>query len=386
MIMSKKSPISKHQKLMYVLIAVVVVAIGAYFLSGHSGGVGAGQAIALGGVAGSVPTVVTYTVTSCTPSATGIAVIESDGRTMKPYTNGCAAGSTVVYTCSVDGRSYKRTTTACAAGLLCSAGQCVAPRCQGAVPANAVLCAGDGTGLVANANRLLVNSCTNGAKCEYTCTAGYSLLLNRVTGVLECQRPAPAVLSCQNVPVNAVACAGDDTGLTIQSARTAVLVAGVNACTARKCEYTCNAGSVLQNGQCVVSFCRRLPGFNGAQTEQGTFWNTCVDSVLTNYYCNAGNNMGQSSSQCYQGLGCNADGVSCCRVWNGIPVAQAQGVTGPVSSGNVTAINLRCEGNVFINESRTTCNDELVTVRSDCSLMHERCDVAARGGCYWSPN
>ena len=45
--------------------------------------------------------------------------------------------------------------------------------CQGAPPANANLCPGDETSLAANANRLVVDVCSNGVKCEYTCATNY---------------------------------------------------------------------------------------------------------------------------------------------------------------------------------------------------------------------
>lgn len=51
---------------------------------------------------------------------------------------------------------------------------CVNPTyvCTGTIPVNAVVCAGDSTGLSINTSRTVVNSCTV-AKCEYTCSSGY---------------------------------------------------------------------------------------------------------------------------------------------------------------------------------------------------------------------
>ena len=176
----KKSSVSKHQKLMYVLIAVVVVALGAFFLSGHSGGVGAGNAVTL-----PLPAPVVQNSLSCTDNGQGTGVAAIVGGRMNGYLHGCQAGNVYTrftYTCQAAGA----TTPACSGATcrlvqtfsrcpvatpLCSNGVCFAPRCQGAVPANAMLCAGDDLKLVANVDRVAVAVC-GANKCEYMCNAG----------------------------------------------------------------------------------------------------------------------------------------------------------------------------------------------------------------------
>ena len=61
-----------------------------------------------------------------------------------------------------------------------------------------------------------------------------------------CSAPACASYSCQgSVPVNATMCAGDNQNLTSN-----LFNSVVKSCTATKCEYTCNAGTVILNGSC----------------------------------------------------------------------------------------------------------------------------------------
>ncbi len=132
----------------------------------------------------------------------------------------------------------------CNAGFTLQNGQCVAvavPACQGATPSNSTLCAGDDTGLFADANRIVVDACTDAVKCEYTCDAGYI----RQNGVCV----IPLAPTCQGItPSNASMCIGDDLNLIQDTNR--ILVA---ACTEEtKCEYACNAGLVLQDGVCIT--------------------------------------------------------------------------------------------------------------------------------------
>jgi len=47
--------------------------------------------------------------------------------------------------------------------------------CTDTTPANAALCAGDDSGLADDYSKILVDSCTNTRKCEYTCSSGYTL-------------------------------------------------------------------------------------------------------------------------------------------------------------------------------------------------------------------
>ncbi|MBI2573030.1 hypothetical protein HYV86_04185 [Candidatus Woesearchaeota archaeon] len=365
---SKKVDNNKHKTLFAVLGICLLVAVAAFFFSGRTAsteeGAFAGQAVSLAG--SGAPITLRYVVASCNPAPnaenpTGIAVVEKDGKTMRGYQNACAGGKLVNYTCNADGKSYQKATKSCDAGLVCSAGQCIPAVCQGNVAANSVLCAGDDAGLARNTNRVLVGACTDATKCEYVCAEGRQLLLNRVNRRMECQVPGAGIqqglLSCSNVPVNATPCLynatacaqgrnateciPDNTRLGVNSARDAVVVANISACTVgRKCEYTCNAGFVAQNGVCVVApvvvapFCRWLPANTGAETEQGVFRNTCVDGQNTVYSCAWNSNqLRQNLDVCRDGLGCNADGVNCCRTdYNNFREVAAPSCNGTVLS------------------------------------------------------
>ncbi len=139
----------------------------------------------------------------------------------------------------------------------------------------------------------VIEACPNARNMERYCKGGKVQQLRCVS-------------TCMGVtPANAGLCAGDDAGLNAAANR--VLVA---ACTAAKCEYTCNAGYEKRYGNGVCTPC------------QGTY---------------------------------------------GIAVGEGQGITGPVWNGNVSAINLRCEGTVFMNESSTSCG--MFTLSKDCASM-----------------
>lgn len=78
-------------------------------------------------------------------------------------------------------------------------------------------------------------------KCEYQCNPYYVKSGNTCV---------PAV--CRgNPPGNATMCAGDASGLLVNTPRTLV-----SSCTAgTKCEYTCNGGYLLYNGSCCQDGC-----------------------------------------------------------------------------------------------------------------------------------
>lgn len=129
----------------------------------------------------------------------------------------------------------------CSSGYVYSGGTCRLAACTGTVPSNSYLCGSDDVGLISDTNRTLVGTCTAGTKCEYICSAGYTF-----DGTSCVVSPTPQCTGL--VPSNATLCSGDDTGLSVDTARTAV-----GACTATKCEYSCNAGYTYSGGSCVVT-------------------------------------------------------------------------------------------------------------------------------------
>lgn len=178
--------------------------------------------------------------------------------------------------------------------------------CTGTTPNHSTICLGDDAGLTSDLAKLLVGSCTSSRKCEYTCNSGYTLSGGQCvaitptascTGIITsnasrcfssaipdvdrsftlvsscgsnipqnaCQvtcnsgyqmngavcEPIPVpVYSCTgSVPSSATICLGDDSGLTADTSNLLV-----SACTSRKCEYTCNSGTVFDSASnsCIL--------------------------------------------------------------------------------------------------------------------------------------
>ena len=118
---------------------------------------------------------------------------------------------------------------------------CRPNKCVGTIPSNATLCAGDDQGLTQDVNITLVSLCTSTQKCEYTCDSGYHY--DSSTQVCEPNQ------CTGTIPSNATLCAGDDQGLTQDTA-----ISLVSSCTStKKCEYTCDSGYHYDNGTCVVN-------------------------------------------------------------------------------------------------------------------------------------
>lgn len=114
----------------------------------------------------------------------------------------------------------------CQSGYYKNGSVCTAYACTGTPPSNATLCAGDDTWLTANVTRTVTNTCSS-TKCEYTCQSGY------YNNGWVC---TPYI--CTGVtPSNATLCAGDDTWLTVNTAKSLV-----STCSATKCEYVCAGG------------------------------------------------------------------------------------------------------------------------------------------------
>ena len=204
---------------------------------------------------------------------------------------------TLVSTCT----STQKCEYTCDAGYHEDNGSCVQDTysCTGTVPSNATLCAGDNKGLTQDTAISLVPSCTNEQMCEYECDSGYhydakiqACRPNKCVGTIPSNATLCAgddqgltqdtaislVPSCTNeqmceyecdsgyhydakiqacrpnkcvgtIPSNATLCAGDDQGLTQD-----VNITLVPSCrVARKCEYTCDSGYHYDNGTCVVN-------------------------------------------------------------------------------------------------------------------------------------
>lgn len=113
--------------------------------------------------------------------------------------------------------------------------------CDGSIP-NAILCDGDNIELSEDTLSSLVSSCTSNKKCEYVCIDNYHLdngmcVLDTIT------------YSCTgSTPLNSIICSGDNEGLTSNTNNNNILV---EVCGDEKCEYVCDEGFILINGQCV---------------------------------------------------------------------------------------------------------------------------------------
>ncbi|MDO8510903.1 MAG: DUF4215 domain-containing protein [Nanoarchaeota archaeon] len=173
----------------------------------------------------------------------------------------------------------------CGLGEMCSSGQCVQEpqfSCLNA-PQNALLCPGEGTGLVQNTQSILVLTCGQYGpteKCGFTCNDGYHVQAgqcvanvcgdwqvnqaseqcddgNVVNGdgcSATCQNEQQAQFSCLNAPQNALLCSGEGTGLVQNTQSILVLTCGQYGPT-EKCGFTCNSGYHVQAGQCVANVC-----------------------------------------------------------------------------------------------------------------------------------
>jgi len=118
--------------------------------------------------------------------------------------------------------------------------------CAGTIPSDANLCAGDDANLDDSNKphtRTLAENCSDpvgsAPKCEYTCAEGYEKVGN------VCEPTTPH--SCTGVvPAHAQLCLRDGIGLSRDTPRTLVL-----NCGAPKCQYQCDIGYHLENGQCI---------------------------------------------------------------------------------------------------------------------------------------
>lgn len=83
-------------------------------------------------------------------------------------------------------------------------------------------------------------------------------------------------------PANAALCAGDGTGLTSDTPKTAVSVCSVPAGSLPKCEYTCNLPYTLNGGLCICAVSCQPWSSCSATCGGGTQTQSCTD-------CNGGN-------------------------------------------------------------------------------------------------
>ncbi len=131
-------------------------------------------------------------------------ICPDDDRNLTTNTN-----RTLVSSCSVPAGSVPKCEYICEVGYHNDGNACVADvfECQGAIPANSVLCPGDDVGLPSNANRTLVSACSaplgSIPKCEYTCATGYI----NVAGVCTTAPPPfvlPAGFQCLDTPLHTI--------------------------------------------------------------------------------------------------------------------------------------------------------------------------------------
>ncbi len=115
--------------------------------------------------------------------------------------------------------------------------------CCSAAPANATMCANDGSST--NTTSTVVTACSATNACEFTCNTGYAR-----SGASTC---TAIVYQCFGSPAHAIACSGDTANLTSNASSKVV-----NECTDdTKCEYTCDAdaGYFKSGNSCVPLTC-----------------------------------------------------------------------------------------------------------------------------------
>jgi len=130
--------------------------------------------------------------------------------------------------------------------------------CTGSVPANSVLCPGDGTGLAEDTPRALKESCSSPEgsepKCEHICDSSYEYSGGACVPVPVCTGP---------VPSNSTLCAGDDTGLSSDTPRVPVGACSSPGGSEPKCEYVCVPGFVPGGADCVEQVLNSIEEFKG---------------------------------------------------------------------------------------------------------------------------
>ncbi len=141
--------------------------------------------------------------------------------------------------------------------------------CSGSQPSNSTMCSGDDSGLTSPASWAAVSSCTS-AKCEATCSAGYTLSNGA------CIPIASNVCYGSYDPLSTM-CSSDDTGLT-QPTQWGL----VASCTkATKCERTCPSGYTAENGLCVLTGTAETGNVFGWAWSSNIGWvkmNSCEDA------------------------------------------------------------------------------------------------------------
>ncbi|MBI2573434.1 hypothetical protein HYV86_06220 [Candidatus Woesearchaeota archaeon] len=226
--------------------------------------------------------------------------------------------------------------------------------------------------------KVYAKECTGNTKMKYSCVSGKfssTACTAASAPVAAPPQPAPSAPCEGTVPANAEICAGDET----TGVPAGVKRAAVAACTdARKCEYTCRPNFVFDRGVCVAAapapvaeFCRPV-GPGRVETNVGVQNTQCQNNQWTNYTC-SGNAAAPIQGQCPDAwlsanLGCNAQGSQCCNIL----VHQAR---------SSFVQNVRCEGNVFMNETSTTCG--MVTLSHDCGARGCLIEAPAGANQWW---
>jgi hypothetical protein len=162
----------------------------------------------------------------------------------------------------------------------------------------------------------------------------------------------PSQYACTGTPpANATLCAGDDAGLTQDTA-----VSLVAACTAAKCEYTCNAPSYFLNGtkcslntsSCDTTTC---PGRTVGQ-------NFCGADLTKVYVCTAASAscLILNANACGNGKSCqNATGTAICQ-----PCAATTPAASSIACGQ-NATGVLCSNNQPYSVNGTSCTSGTCT-------------------------
>lgn len=134
--------------------------------------------------------------------------------------------------------------------------------CTGHVPLNASVCSGSTVSVPAGTQISLVDQCTSGGKCEYTCSKekGYVKIgnvcvcedstkcSNIVQTCFRCGAHYPDYKCSGKMFANADYCHCDMYNIPPEEEQRAL----VGECTARKCEFVCNAGFTKVGDRCVA--------------------------------------------------------------------------------------------------------------------------------------
>lgn len=152
----------------------------------------------------------------------------------------------------VPSRDYKawihsfRSSDRYASGAAAVPFRCDPPVCTGAVPQNAMLCEGDGTGLTVATSNTVASVCSrptgSNPKCQYICNEGYEPSGNICVPIV-----------CKGARIaNADLCRGDDVDLKPGDSNTLAESCSSPEGSVPKCQFVCKDGYVKNGNACVA--------------------------------------------------------------------------------------------------------------------------------------